>query len=104
MYSFYIYCNRFRNTFKQNLSLDMLQEGYHKSYSEMFSLIKQENIERFSAGPESIIWSKTLLEDQPEKLDTLKKYLTQAEVAQRNGSHLWEHLVYYVSLYNTVIY
>ena len=84
---FYIVTCRYRNSYKHNLSLDMLQDGFHKSFSEMFALIKQENSERLAAGPESILWSRTLLEDQPEKLDTLKKLLTEAEMAQRRGEH-----------------
>lgn len=63
----------------------MLQDGFHKSFAEMFALIKQQNEEREEAGPESVLWTKTLLEEQPEKLDTLKKFLTMAEIAHRKG-------------------
>lgn len=63
----------------------MLQEGYHKSYAELFALIRLQNDERRNAGPESAMWNQTLLESEPEKLDTLKAYLTQAEQAYRKG-------------------
>ena len=64
----------------------MLAEGYHKSFAELFALIRQQNEERLIAGPESILWTKILLEDEPEKLDVLKALLTQAEAAERIGN------------------
>lgn len=79
------FISRYRNTYKHNLCLDMLQEGFHKSFAELFALIKTQNEERERAGPESILWNQTLLENEPEKLDTLKEYLTKAEKASRRG-------------------
>ena len=63
----------------------MLQEGFHRSFTELFILIRQQNDERDRAGPESSIWNQTLLENEPEKLEMLKAYLTKAEDAQRKG-------------------
>ena len=85
--SFFATC-RYRNTYKHNLCLEMLREGYHKSFAELFALIKQQNEERTKAGPESMIWSQVQLENEPEKLSTLKRYLTQAEAALRKGKVL----------------
>ena len=65
----------------------MLQEGYHKSFCEVFALIKQQNEERAAAGPESSIWNQVQLENQPEKLEKLKYHLGQAEVSARKGIH-----------------
>lgn len=76
----------YRNTYKHNLCLDMLQDGFHKSYSELFALIQQQNNERENAGPESVLWNQLLLENEPEKLDTLKAYLTRAEQASRRDN------------------
>ncbi|XP_060083817.1 tetratricopeptide repeat protein 29-like [Ylistrum balloti] len=75
----------YRNTYKHNLCLDMLQEGYHKSFSELFALIKQQEEERLERGPESLMWTMTLLKDQHAKLDMLKVHLTKAEEAYRKG-------------------
>lgn len=75
----------YRNSYKHNLCLDMLQEGYHRSFDELFALIKQQEEERQQQGPESLMWSMTLLKDQHEKLDMLKRHLTLAEKAYRAG-------------------
>ena len=66
----------------------MLREGFHKSFSELFALVKQQNERRLAAGPESALWSMVLLEDEREKMETLQLYLTQAETALRKGSHI----------------
>ncbi len=76
---------RYRYDYKHNMCVDMLREGYHKSFCELFALIKQQNDERIAAGPESSLWSQIQLENEPEKLETLKHYLTQAEVSSRKG-------------------
>ena len=68
--------------------LDMLQEGFHKSFSELFALIKQQNDARIKAGPESSLWNMELLEHQYEKLDTIKGGLTHAETALREGWYM----------------
>ena len=72
----------------------MLQEGYHKSFCEVFALIKRQSEERAAAGPESSIWNQVQLERQPEKLEKLKYYLAQAEVSGRKGKFIvkWVHV------------
>lgn len=75
----------YRNTYKHNLCVDMLQNGFHLSFCELFALIKQQEDSRSQAGPESLMWNMTLLKDQHEKLDMLKLHLTRAESAQRKG-------------------
>ena len=63
----------------------MLQDGFHKSFCELFALIKQQEDDRLNAGPESLMWSMRLLKDEHEKLDMLKVHLTKAETASRKG-------------------
>lgn len=75
----------YRNTYKHNLCLDMLEAGYHKSFTELFALIRQQEDERIQAGPESVLWGQTQLDDQHEKLDVLKMQLTKAEEAERHA-------------------
>lgn len=75
----------YRNTYKHNLCVDMLQEGFHKSFCELFALIKQQEDDRLAAGPESLMWTMVLLKDEHEKLDMLKVHLTRAETAARKG-------------------
>lgn len=82
---FYLFF-RYRNTYKHNLCVDMLQNGFHLSFCELFALIRKQEESRQQAGPESLAWSMTLLKDEHEKLDVLKQHLTRAETAQRKGN------------------
>eukprot|EP00795_Rhopilema_esculentum_P000833 gene833-10575_t len=76
---------RYRNSYKHNLCLDMLQDGFHKAFCELFELLnRQKEIlsqEQFDASEVNVV----LLEDEPEKLDTLKENLIAAESARRRG-------------------
>lgn len=64
----------------------MLQDGYHKSFSELFALIKQQEEERLAQGEESLMWTQTMLKDRHQELDKLKFHLTKAEEAMRKGN------------------
>lgn len=77
----------YRNTYRHNLCVDMLQNGFHLSFCELFALIKRQEDQRLESGPESLMWSITLLKDQHDKLDVLKYHLTRAETAQRKGDY-----------------
>ncbi|XP_063316162.1 tetratricopeptide repeat protein 29 [Pelobates fuscus] len=74
-----------RNPLKQNICVKMLCRGYHKSFSELFTLIQKWNALREAGGPGSAIWQQKPLEEQQEKLDKLQHFLTRAEAAQRAG-------------------
>ncbi|KAL4618147.1 tetratricopeptide repeat protein 29 isoform X1 [Arapaima gigas] len=74
-----------RNSPKQIVCVDMLREGFHGSFSELFALIQKWNASREAAGPGSAIWQHKPLEEQPSKLHELRHFLTRAEAAQRAG-------------------
>ncbi|NXV43867.1 TTC29 protein, partial [Uria aalge] len=76
-----------RNSYKKNICIDMLRQGYHESFSELFTLIQKWNALREAAGPGSAIWQQKSLEEQPDKLDQLYHFLTRAEAAQRAGHY-----------------
>ncbi|KFP91966.1 Tetratricopeptide repeat protein 29, partial [Apaloderma vittatum] len=76
-----------RNSYKKNICIDMLRQGYHESFSELFTLIQKWNALREAAGPGSAIWQQKSLEEQPDKLDQLYHFLTRAEGAQRAGRY-----------------
>ncbi|KAM6136375.1 LOW QUALITY PROTEIN: tetratricopeptide repeat protein 29 [Phoenicopterus ruber ruber] len=76
-----------RNSYKKNICIDMLRQGYHESFSELFALIQKWNALREAAGPGSAIWQQKSLEEQPDKLDQLYHFLTRAEAAQRAGRY-----------------
>ncbi|XP_046725757.1 tetratricopeptide repeat protein 29 [Silurus meridionalis] len=74
---------QFRNTLQQNLCVSMLREGFHYSFKEFFSLLQRWKAARLAAGPDSKLWLRRSLEEQPHKLKALKEHLTRAEAAQR---------------------
>ncbi|XP_070804768.1 tetratricopeptide repeat protein 29 [Pituophis catenifer annectens] len=77
----------YRNSYKKNICIDMLQQGYHKSFAELFTLIEKWNALREASGPGSAIWLEKSLEEQPDKLDQLHYFLTRAEAAQRSENY-----------------
>ncbi|XP_005386723.1 PREDICTED: tetratricopeptide repeat protein 29 isoform X2 [Chinchilla lanigera] len=77
----------YRNSYKKNICVDMLREGYHKSFSEVFALMEQWDALREAARVRSVFWLQKPLEQQPDKLDFLFHYLTRAEAAERKGYH-----------------
>jgi hypothetical protein len=47
---------KYRNSYKHNLCLEMLQEGLHKSFAEIHNLMKQQQVAREKAGSDSALW------------------------------------------------
>ncbi|XP_039194942.1 tetratricopeptide repeat protein 29 isoform X4 [Crotalus tigris] len=92
----------YRNSYKKNICLDMLQQGYHKSFAELFTLIEQWNALREASGPGSAIWLEKSLEEQPDKLDQLHCFLTRAEAAQQSG-HFLKAVEHYEAFYNLTV-
>ncbi|KAM5229932.1 tetratricopeptide repeat protein 29 isoform 1-T2 [Hipposideros larvatus] len=73
----------YRNSYRKTICVDMLRDGYHKSFTELFALMEKWDAMREAARVRSIFWSQRPLEEQPDKLDHLYYYLTRAEVAER---------------------
>nr|CAB3267335.1 tetratricopeptide repeat protein 29-like [Phallusia mammillata] len=80
----------YRNSYKHNLCIAMLKDGFHKSFDELFSLIEMRKAEREESGPDSVLWQERSLEEQEEKLDQIWLYLTKAESSLRAGK--WEEV------------
>lgn len=76
---------RYRNTYEHNLCLDMLKEGFHQSFRELFNLMEKQKADIANLGPDSGLSDQPLLEHEPAKLDQLKHHLTTAEAAKRRG-------------------
>ncbi|EPY79078.1 hypothetical protein CB1_000961028 [Camelus ferus] len=73
----------YRNSYKKNICVDMLRDGYHKSFTELFSLMEKWDALREAARVRSLLWVQRPLEEQPDKLDHFYYYLTRAEAAER---------------------
>ncbi|XP_044040013.1 LOW QUALITY PROTEIN: tetratricopeptide repeat protein 29 [Siniperca chuatsi] len=76
----------FRNSLKQNICVEMLQEGYHRSFSELFFLLSTDQDRRAAAEPGSAVRLQAPLDEQWDKLETLRLHLSRAEQAERTGS------------------
>ncbi|XP_022259187.1 tetratricopeptide repeat protein 29 isoform X4 [Canis lupus baileyi] len=73
----------YRNSYKKNICVDMLRDGYHKSFTELFALMKKWDALQETARVRSLSWLQRPLEEQPDKLDHFYHYLTRAEAAER---------------------
>ncbi|XP_054342363.1 tetratricopeptide repeat protein 29 isoform X1 [Pongo pygmaeus] len=76
----------YRNPYKKNICVDMLRDGYHKSFTELFALMEQWDALKEAARVRSLFWLQKPLEEQPDKLDYFYYYLTRAEDAERKKS------------------
>nr|XP_020512545.1 tetratricopeptide repeat protein 29-like [Labrus bergylta] len=68
--------SKFKNPLKQIVCVEMLQEGFHRSYSELFFLLTCDQNRR----------AATPLEEQQDKLETMRRHLSRAEQAERTSS------------------
>jgi len=66
----------------------MLERGFHRSFAEIFGLIKEQADCRLAAGPDSNLWSQRSLTEEPEKLDVMRNQLVAAESAMLLGNGL----------------
>ncbi|KAF1380911.1 hypothetical protein PFLUV_G00168970 [Perca fluviatilis] len=78
--------SRFRNSPKQNICVELLREGYHRSFSEIFFLLGADRDRMAPAEPGSNLRFQTPLDQQLDKLETMKRHLSRAEEAERTGS------------------
>ncbi|XP_049423605.1 tetratricopeptide repeat protein 29 isoform X1 [Epinephelus fuscoguttatus] len=76
----------FKNSPKQNICVELLQQGYHRTFSELFSLLRSDQDRRAAAEPGSDLELQTPLEDQRDKLETMRLHLSQAEQAENTRS------------------
>ncbi|XP_036914333.1 tetratricopeptide repeat protein 29 isoform X2 [Sturnira hondurensis] len=84
----------YQNSYMKSICVDMLRDGYHKSFTELFALMEKWEALREQARLRSLLWSQRPLEEQPNKLDHFYHYLTRAEVAERKG--------YFEDVYNNL--
>ncbi|CAH8557001.1 unnamed protein product [Schistosoma bovis] len=71
--------NWYRLKFHENLLLNILQNGYHKTYSELFNLIDYEEKRRINAGISSPYWTIQPLTERHQLLCEMMTHLMNAE-------------------------
>ncbi|XP_037537520.1 tetratricopeptide repeat protein 29, partial [Nematolebias whitei] len=77
----------FRNSPKQFVCVELLQEGNHKTFSELVALLRSDRDQRAEAEPGSARLQVPPLEEQRDKLEAIRLHLGRAEQAERTG--LW---------------
>ncbi|XP_068443639.1 tetratricopeptide repeat protein 29 [Clinocottus analis] len=77
----------FRNSLKHNICVELLQDGYHRSFRELFSVLASEQ-RRLAAAAEqdSAVWLQPRLEEQPDKMEAMRQHLRRAEQAENISS------------------
>ncbi|KAK5893227.1 hypothetical protein CgunFtcFv8_006120 [Champsocephalus gunnari] len=73
----------FRNSLKQNICVELLQQGFHRSFSELFLLLRSDQQRRAEEEFES---DELPLEQQWDKMETLRRHLSRAEQAENTCS------------------
>ncbi|XP_065885856.1 tetratricopeptide repeat protein 29-like isoform X2 [Dysidea avara] len=75
----------YRNSLKHNICVEMLENGFHQSFAELFNLLEQQRLAREAApagtGPHLL----PVIEEDGTKLDQMKCHLTAAESSRRTG-------------------
>ncbi|KAK1889662.1 Tetratricopeptide repeat protein 29 [Dissostichus eleginoides] len=75
----------FRNSLKQNICVELLQQG---SFSELFLLLRSDQQRRAEEEFES---DELPLEQQWDKLETLRRHLSRAEQAENTCTQTHTH-------------
>lgn len=78
---------KLKNSYKKQLCIEMLFEGFQKSFRELNTVLELQMDDRYRLGSEHPIWEKPLLDQEPEKLSFLCRKLNTAEAAERNEDY-----------------
>jgi len=76
-----------RNNHLHNSCIDMLKNGYHRAYTEIFNLVQDRKKARIEAGPGSEMSLEVILEENKNYIDKLKYHLCEAERGERSKLH-----------------
>ncbi|XP_024866939.1 tetratricopeptide repeat protein 29 isoform X3 [Kryptolebias marmoratus] len=76
----------FKSSPKQFVCVELLQEGNHKAFSELISLLSSDHGRRAAVKPGSARLEAPPLEEQRDKLEAIGLHLGRAELAERTGS------------------
>merc|ERR1711937_809650 len=72
-----------RNDHLHNSCIEMLMNGFHSAYTEVFNLVSERKRVRIAAGPGSEMSLEVVLEENPTYIDKLKFHLCEAERGNR---------------------
>jgi hypothetical protein len=76
---------RMRNSFKKEFCINMLAQGYHRSFKELNLILDLQIEDRYRLGSEHPVWDRPLLDQEEDKLTYLCKKLNTAEDAERKS-------------------
>lgn len=73
--------SKYRNTFYHNLCIEMLKDGFHLAFRDLFNLVRSEK----EIQAENADYAEDNIEESEEKLEYIKSQLIVAEIASRQG-------------------
>ncbi|KAI3385660.1 hypothetical protein SNEBB_004710 [Seison nebaliae] len=92
--------NRYRQSLKMYISIEMLQDGYFRSHKEISELIRMQNARREALGPEHPEYLREKLEDNITHMQVLKEKLTASEYHRQENDNIGVYDAYfYLALY-----
>lgn len=71
----------------ESVCLDILEQGCHRAFQELFNINEQQKADREAAGKDSGFYYDPMIIDSEEKLQQLKTFLIAAEIGQRRGMY-----------------
>lgn len=74
---------RYRSSLQRQLSIEMLRQGYHKSFRELLAILAWQKEDRERLGAEHPLHRRPLLDAESDKLRYLCSHLNKAEEAER---------------------
>ena len=67
----YIHTHRYRNSMLHNICTEMLEQGFHQSFAELFSLVERQRLDHQRAGAAAVLL-EPLVEFNHTKLEQLR--------------------------------
>ena len=81
--------SRHYQTFTENLLQNVLVDGFHVAFYELFTLIQEDNEYRKSLDSKSDVLREKPLEEEYEKLELIAHYLKEAETANNISKYCY---------------
>ncbi|KAF5399328.1 hypothetical protein PHET_06778, partial [Paragonimus heterotremus] len=78
---------RYRLDFYENICLNLLQAGYHRTYSELFELVEVDKHRRIEAGLDSATSTTVPFSRQIDKLQAMLKFMIDVENADATQNY-----------------
>lgn len=85
--AFFFYSFRFQSSLKRQLSVELIQKGFHRAFRDLLEIFRLENQQNE--------FQTVLLENQPEKLRFLCLFLSKVEETERKREFLYRNSIHF---------